>query len=200
MMNHISDRKNLESYSRKSCKSHTRNDKQISRFRLTCHPSPGYSADYYATSVYQIVLREKESSATFSKSTEKKWFPLDSWYEYPWGVLALTGIVLNPDQQMSSTLPVQMLVFLKLIPWTMRWEKKLGNGTTLTENNRHPSTLSKDSSPWQILMSHFFEDYISIFLHVNYIHTIPPNYWITKNQFTVGLLKYHTMYPLTSCT
>lgn len=39
-------------------------------------------------------------------------------------VPALISVGLNPGQQMSSTFPVQMLVFLKLFPWTMRWEKK----------------------------------------------------------------------------
>lgn len=39
-------------------------------------------------------------------------------------VPALISVGLNPGQQMSNTFPVQMFVFLKLFPWTMRWEKK----------------------------------------------------------------------------
>jgi len=36
---------------------------------------------------------------------------------------ALVSIGLKPAQPMSSTLPVQTLLFLKLFPWTVRWKK-----------------------------------------------------------------------------
>lgn len=99
--------------------------RMINRFQylINMPSSLGYPVNCYATSIYQTAFteRKRKFNYIFKNQQGKNYSLLTLEMNIPEvSVPALISVGLNTGQKMSSTFPVQMLVFLKLFPWTMR--------------------------------------------------------------------------------